>query len=103
MILVTGATGTIGRELLPQLLEAGEQVRASGIKIGIEMDKVPKAGRPNRRLLRPQLRSPMSSQTAYENEDEPGRTPRAAIHPEPSGKRFVVGPSMRQLFTGLLP
>jgi nucleoside-diphosphate-sugar epimerase len=27
MILVTGATGTIGRELVPQLLEAGEQVR----------------------------------------------------------------------------
>jgi uncharacterized protein YbjT (DUF2867 family) len=27
MILVTGATGTIGRELVPRLLEAGEQVR----------------------------------------------------------------------------
>ena len=33
MILVTGATGIIGREHVPQLLEAGEQVRASGIKI----------------------------------------------------------------------
>src|SRR4029077_20315601 len=27
MILVTGATGPIGRELVPRLLEAGEQVR----------------------------------------------------------------------------
>ena len=27
MILVTGATGTIGRELVPRLLEAGERVR----------------------------------------------------------------------------
>jgi uncharacterized protein YbjT (DUF2867 family) len=27
MILVTGATGTIGRELVPQLLEAGQKVR----------------------------------------------------------------------------
>jgi uncharacterized protein YbjT (DUF2867 family) len=27
MILVTGATGTIGRELVPRLLEAGEEVR----------------------------------------------------------------------------
>ncbi len=27
MILVTGATGTVGRELLPQLLERGEEVR----------------------------------------------------------------------------
>jgi NADH dehydrogenase len=28
MILVTGATGTVGRELLPRLLERGEEVRA---------------------------------------------------------------------------
>jgi uncharacterized protein YbjT (DUF2867 family) len=27
MILVTGATGTVGKELVPQLLAAGEQVR----------------------------------------------------------------------------
>ena len=27
MILVTGATGTVGRALLPQLLERGEEVR----------------------------------------------------------------------------
>jgi UDP-glucoronosyl and UDP-glucosyl transferase len=44
---------TIGRELVPQLLEAGEQVCASGIKIRIDMDKVPKAGRPEIPTLLP--------------------------------------------------
>ena len=28
MILVTGATGTVGRELVPQLLKRGQEVRA---------------------------------------------------------------------------
>ena len=32
MILVTGATGTIGRELVPRLLEAGEQWVPNRIK-----------------------------------------------------------------------
>ncbi len=40
MILVTGATGNVGRELVPQLLEAGEEVRVlvRGLRSAVHLD-----------------------------------------------------------------
>src|SRR5262245_26606267 len=46
MILVTGATGTVGRELVPQLLGAGQNVRvlvhdpAKAARFGGDVDEV---------------------------------------------------------------